>query len=146
MAARSRSGSPWASHASARSSVWTAPGAEPWDIAIGAPNWWRTPISTAVAFISDWTGYVVDVAERRVLVEVPGVVRVRQDAHHDLILLITQTSLTAVGAAGVAWTSPELASGDLKVVAIDAGAIHCTGSGGGYLPSAFTVDPVTGRP
>ena len=83
-------------------------------------------------------------AERRVLVGVPGVVRVRQDAHHDLILLITQTYLTAVGPDGVAWQSEELVSGDLKVVSIDAAAIHCTGNDGGYLPSEFDVDPATG--
>ena len=88
---------------------------------------------------------MVDVAERRVLVEVPGVVRVRQDAHHDLILLITQTYLTAVGANGVAWQSEELATNDLKVVAIDDAAIHCTGNDGGYLPSEFDVDPTTGK-
>ncbi len=122
-----------------------APGAEPWDIAIGAPNWWRTPISTAIAFISDWTGYVVDVAQRRVLVEVPGTVRVRQDAHHDLILLITPTDMTAVGRDGIAWQTGQLALDDLKVVAIDADRIVCTGRQGGDLPSAIVIDPGNGK-
>ncbi len=123
----------------------TAPGAPPWDFAIGLPNWWRTPIPTAIAFLSDGTGYVVDVAERRILIEVPGAVRVRQDALHDLILLITQSEMTAVGLDGVAWESGRLASDDLKVVAIDEDSIHCTGYDGGEFPSRFIVDPATGK-
>jgi hypothetical protein len=50
-----------------------------------------------------------------------------------------------VGRDGVAWQSDELASDDLKVVSIDAAAIHCTGNDGGYLPSGFDVDPATGK-
>ncbi len=122
-----------------------APGAPPWDIAIGAPNWWRTPIPTAIALISDGTGYVVDVTERRVLVEVPGAIRVRQDALHDLILLITQSEMTAVGPDGVAWQSGRLAAADLKVVAIDDRGIVSTGYDGGELPSGFIVDPANGK-
>jgi hypothetical protein len=30
----------------------TAPGADPWDFAIGVPNWWPTPIPTSIAFMS----------------------------------------------------------------------------------------------
>jgi len=122
-----------------------APGSPPWDVAIGAPNWWRTPIRTAIAFISDWTGYVVDVAERRVLVEVPGAIRVRQDVQHDLILLITEGDITAVGSSGVVWTSEGIAYGDLKVIAIDEHRIVCIGYDGGELPSEFVVDPATGK-
>ena len=123
----------------------TAPGAMPWDIAIGVPNWWRTPIPTAIAFISELTGYLVDVAERRVLVEVPGAVRIRQDEKHGLVLLITGGSLTAVGAAGIAWQSEQIAADDLKVVAIDDRGIHCTGYDGGELPSEFIIDPTNGK-
>lgn len=123
----------------------TAPGATPWDIAVGAPNWWRTPIPTAVAIISDWIGYLVDVVERRVLVEVPGVVRIREDERHDLVLLITEGDLTAVGPRGVVWRSERIASDDLKVVAIDDRGIVCTGYDGGEFPTEFVVDPATGR-
>ncbi|MEO5922148.1 MAG: hypothetical protein ABIQ01_13495 [Pseudolysinimonas sp.] len=120
-------------------------GAPSWDIAIGAPNWWRTPIPTAVAFISDWTGYVVDVVERRVLVEVPGAARGREDERHDLLLLCTEGVLVAVGAGGVAWRSEEIAYDDLKVVAINDRGIVCTGYDGGELPSEYVVDPTSGQ-
>jgi hypothetical protein len=122
----------------------TAPSMPPWDIAIGAPNWWRTPISTAIAFISDRTGYVVDVVDRSVLIEVPGVVRIRGDQRHDLLLLLTESEMTAVGADGIAWRSEQIASDDLKVVAIDDRGIVCTGYDGGEFPSEFVVDPGTG--
>lgn len=122
-----------------------APGAPPWDIAIAAPNWWRTPNPKAIAFISDSTGFVVDVPARRVLVEVPGAVRIRQDAHHDLILLLTQSEMTAVGPDGVAWQSGRLASADLKVVSIDQDRIVCTGYDGGEFPVEIIVDPATGK-
>jgi hypothetical protein len=124
----------------------TAPGADPWDIAIGQPNWWRTPIPTAIAFISDWDGFVVDVAERRVIVEVPGAVRIRQDERNDLLLLATFTDLTAVGTDGIAWKSARLAIDDLKVVAIDERGIVCTGDRGGVpFPDEFVIDPADGR-
>jgi hypothetical protein len=87
---------------------------------------------------------VVDVASRRVLVEVPGAVRVRQDAHHDLILLITTTDMTAVGRSGIKWQTEQIATDDLKVVAIHADRIVCTGYDGGEFPSEFNVDPATG--
>jgi hypothetical protein len=123
----------------------TAPGMLPWDIAIGQPNWWRTPIPTAIAFISDLRGYLVDVAERRILVEVPGAVRIRQDERHDLVLLITGGSITAIAAGGIAWQSEQIAVDDLKVVAIDDRGIVCTGYDGGDLPTPFIVDPASGK-
>ena len=123
----------------------TAPGAPPWDIAIGGPNWWRTPIRTAIAFLSDRTGYVVEVIDRRVLVEVAGAQRVRQDQRNGLILLLTTGGMTAVGAGGIVWATEDIALDDLKVVAIDEGGIHCTGYDGGELPSEFVVDPSTGK-
>lgn len=122
----------------------TARDAAPWDIAVGAPKWWRTPIPTAIAFISDWRGYVADVVEQRVLVEVPGVIRIREDERNDLLLLITDTDLTAVGPDGVRWQSEQLAYNDLKVVAIDDRGIVCTGHDGGVFPSEFVVDPANG--
>ncbi len=88
---------------------------------------------------------MVDVASRRVLVEVPGAVRVRQDAHHDLILLITPTDMTAVGRSGIAWQTEQIAIDDLKVVAIHDDRIVCTGYDGGELPSSFALDPASGR-
>lgn len=88
---------------------------------------------------------MIDVIDRRVLVEVPGAIRVRQDAFHNLILLITQSDMTAVGPHGVAWRSGSLASADLKVVAIDDRGIVCTGYAGDELPSEFVVDPARGK-
>jgi hypothetical protein len=123
----------------------TAPGAPSWEFAIGVPNWWRTPIPTAIAFISEWSGYIVDVVQRRVLVEVPGAVRIRQDERHALILMITEGSLTAVGPQGIAWRSENIAAYDLKVVAIDDRGIVCTGYDGGEFPSEFVVDPAGGK-
>jgi hypothetical protein len=123
----------------------TAPASAPWDIAVGAPNWWRTPIPTAIAFISDWAGYLVDVVERRILVEEQGVVRIRQDQQHGLVLLIRPYDMTAVGPEGVAWHSDQIAGDDLKVVAIDDRGIVCTGYDGGEFPSEFVVDPATGK-
>jgi hypothetical protein len=123
----------------------TSPGTEPWDIAIGAPNWWRTPIPTAIAVFSDATGYVIDVITRRTLVEVPGAIRVRQDALHDLILLLTEDAITAVGPTGVAWESDRMGYEDLKVVAIDTGRIVCTSYVGADFPAEFIVDPASGK-
>lgn len=88
---------------------------------------------------------MVDVPARRVLVEVPGAVRIRQDAHHDLILLLTQSEMTAVGPDGVAWQSGRLAAADLKVVSIDQDRIVCTGYDGGEFPVEIIVDPATGK-
>lgn len=123
----------------------TAPGARPWDIAVGAPGWWRTPIPTAIAFISDWRGYVVDVVTRHILVEIPGVTRIREDERHGLLLLATSTSLTAVGVDGIAWETDNLARDDLKVVRIDASEIVCTGVIDDVLPTRIVIDPLTGR-
>jgi len=103
----------------------TAPDAAPWDIAIGAPNWWRAPIASAIAFVSDGTGYLVDVVSRRVLVEIPDAVRVREDERHELLLFATSVGLTAVGRHGVAWQTSG-AWPDLKVERIEADAIVCS--------------------
>jgi hypothetical protein len=123
----------------------TVPGMERWDIAVGAPGWWRTPDPSAIAFISDWRGYVVDVVTRRILLEIPGVTRIREDERHDLLLLATGSFLTAVAADGVAWQTEDLVYGDLKVVGLDAHGIICTGMVDDVLPSRIVLDPSTGR-
>lgn len=79
------------------------------------------------------------------IVEEPGVVRIREDERHDLVLLISHADLTAVGARGVVWTSERFVFDDLKVVAIDDRGIVCTGYEDHELPSEFIVDPATGK-
>ena len=126
------------------------PDAPPWDIAIGAPNWWRTPISTAIAFISDLTGYLVDVAERRILLKEEPVTRIWQAQESGLLLMVSFDSICAVGSDGVAWRSGRLAYDDLKVVASNREQIVCRGlvevddlaSG---IHSEISVDPRTGE-
>ena len=117
---------------------------EPWDVAIGAPNWWRAPNPSAIAFISDWRGYVVDVVTHEVLVEIPGVTRIRPDQRDGLLLLATNTSLTAVGIDGIAWQTDDIARGDIKVVRIDKRGIVCSGVVDDVLPAQFVIDPLTG--
>jgi hypothetical protein len=61
------------------------------------------------------------------------------------VLLATEGSLVAVGKAGVAWRSDEIATDDLKVIAIDDRGIVCTGFDGAELPSEFIVNPTSGK-
>ncbi|CAN5405954.1 hypothetical protein BH09ACT4_BH09ACT4_15700 [soil metagenome] len=124
----------------------TAPNALPWDIAIGSPGWWRTPIPTAIAFISEWTGYLVDVVSHQILFEVGGVVRITEDEQHNLLLLVSEGSITAVGPDGVAWCSENVAVDDLKVVAIDERSIVCSGFVGGDRPTQIVLNPRDGKP
>jgi hypothetical protein len=127
----------------------TAPGHPSWDIAIGAPNWWRTPMPTAIAFISDRTGFMAQVVERRVIGEHYGVTRIWEAEESDLLLMVSDTGITAVGADGIAWVSPRLAWDDLKVIRSDPERIVCRGFitsadlGGPH--SEITIDPRTGR-
>ncbi len=126
----------------------TAPDAEPWDLAIGAPGWWRHPDARALAFISDWTGYVVDVVARRVLVEQAGVARMWEAEQSGLLLMCTAGDLIALDAEGVAWRSDGLVVDDLKVVATNRERILCRGlTHDGVatgIASEFSVDPATG--
>jgi hypothetical protein len=117
---------------------------EPWDIAIGTPGWARTPSPTTIAVISDLTGCVLDVVERRVVFSAYPVIRITEDERHDLLLLVGFTSLTAVGRDGVAWTTEPLALDDLKVVAIREDVIVCTGTSLEYLADEIVVNAVTG--
>lgn len=123
----------------------TPPDAEPWLIAIGAPNWWRTPVVTAVAFISDFIGYVVDVVDRRVLIERPGVIRVWEAQESNLLLLVGHTDIAAFGAGGVAWQTPPLVRDDLKVIASDPVRITCRGRDDVDTFVEFALDPATGE-
>jgi hypothetical protein len=122
----------------------TPPGGDPWDIAIGSPGWSRTPVPTAIAFVSDAAGYIVDVVDRRVLHEIGGVARIREDELHDLLLMATASDLVAIGAAGIVWRT-QIAWDDVKVTAIDGRGIHCTGYDGGMLPTNFLVDAASGK-
>jgi hypothetical protein len=127
----------------------TAPGHPSWDIAIGAPNWWRTPIPTAIAFISDRAGFVADVVERRVITELSPVTRIWEAEESDLLLMVSFSEITAIGADGVAWVTDRLAWDDLKVVHSDTARIVCRGfitlSDIGTMLSEITLDPRTGR-
>jgi hypothetical protein len=123
----------------------TPPGAEAWDIAVGTPSWWRTPVPTALAFISEWRGYVIDVVRREVLLDIGGVTRIREDQRNGLLLLATQSELTAMGVDGIVWATDRIVDEDLKVVAIDARGIVCTGDVGTTLPHQIVIDPLTGR-
>ena len=75
------------------------------------------------------------------LIEVPGVVRIREDERNDLLLLLTATDMTAVGFGRNRVADRRIALDDLKVVAIDDRGIVCTGYDGGEFPSEFVVDP-----
>jgi hypothetical protein len=116
----------------------------PWDVAIGTPGWARTPNPDAIAVLSDNDAFVLDVAERHVLLREPGIVRITEDERHDIVLLIGWTYITAIGRDGIVWSTERLALDDLKVVATLDDRIVCTGSIGELLPVEITVDPVTG--
>lgn len=103
----------------------TPPGSPAWDIAVGAPNWWRSPSRAAIAVLSDGAGYVLDVVERRVLLEIDDVTRVREDQLHDVLLFATGTGLVAAGADGIVWRDDGFWP-DLKVKRIERDVIICT--------------------
>jgi hypothetical protein len=108
----------------------TPVGGEPWDLAVGLPNWWRTPRATAIAFLSDGVGWVVDVAERRVLVRVAGAIRVFEAELAGLVLFTNGVDLTAVGSEGVVWNARDVVPADLKVLRADAEQATVSGYGG----------------
>ena len=103
----------------------TPPGSPAWDIAVGAPNWWRSPSPAAIAVISDGAGYLLDVVERRVLFDIDDVTRVREDHLHDLLLFATGSGLVAAGANGIVWRDDGFWP-DLKVKRIERDVIMCT--------------------
>lgn len=115
-----------------------------WDVAVGTPTWWRAPHPSGLAVLSDGSGYLVDVREHRVLVEVPGAIRIREDERHDLLLFATHTELTAAGADGIVWRSGDVVDADLKVVGIDGRGIVCTGRIGAELAAEVVLDPRDG--
>lgn len=120
----------------------TPPDAAAWDIAIGAPNWWRSPVSTQIAFISEWRGYLADVVERRVVGSWDAI-RVSEAELHDLVLFCAPESIVAVGRDGVAWETGVLVDDDLKVDAVHRDAIRCSGWRDDRRVE-FALDPATG--
>jgi hypothetical protein len=118
--------------------------AEPWDVAVGSPGWWRTPVAAWVAVISGDDGYLLDVAGRRVVERFPGVNRIREDELHGQLLMSTGRELFAVGEGGIRWRSPIAGRGDLKVDAVHRDRILLSDHGGSARRIESAVDPGTG--
>lgn len=117
---------------------------DPWDVAVSAPNWWRTPDPSVIAVISEYTGYLLDVVRRRVVVAVPNVDRAREDELHGQLLMTGDVDVVAVTPEGIRWTARESVGGDLKVEAVHVDRIVVSHLGEG--PRAeLTLDPATGR-
>ncbi|HTL40331.1 MAG TPA: hypothetical protein VL294_02525 [Pseudolysinimonas sp.] len=116
----------------------------PWDVAIGSPGWWRTPVATWVAVISGDDGYLLDVAERRVVERFPEVNRIREDELHGQVLMSTGSALFAVGEGGIRWHSQVAGRGDLKVDAVHRDRILLSDHGGPARRIELAVDPETG--
>ena len=116
-----------------------------WDVAVGTSGWWRTPIPSAIAVLSDGDAYLLDTVQRGVLSRVSGVLRIREDELHDQLLLTTPTDLIAFGADGIRWRNDLLGRADLKVDAVLRDRIVLSD----YAPAAerreLAVDPVSGR-
>ena len=116
-----------------------------WDVAVGQAGWARTPNPAHIAVLSDYTGFVLDVVEHRVVVERVGTIRITEDERHDLVLLVRETDVTAVGHDGIRWSSDRLAWDDLKVVAIESDRIVLTGYLGDFTHDRVAIDPRDGR-
>jgi hypothetical protein len=121
----------------------TPPDAPAWDIAVGAPNWWRAPVASWVAFLSDGAGYLADVVQRRVVHEIPRAARIAEDERHDLVLFATQRGLTAIGAAGPVWEQAGPWT-DLKVERIEPDAIVGSHLTADAARREIRFDPATG--
>lgn len=119
-------------------------GAEPWDVAVGQAGWSRTSNPAHIAVLSDWSAYILDVRERRLVFTTPAA-RIREDERDGLLLISDQSSIIAFGHDGVVWDSGRVALDDLKVVGFDGRGIVCTGYDGGELPTEIVLDPATGR-
>jgi len=87
---------------------------------------------------------VLDVVEHRVVVDVVGTIRITEDERHDLVLLVRETDVTAVGRDGIRWTSDRLARDDLKVVGIESDRIVLTGYLGDVTHDRVAIDPRDG--
>ena len=117
---------------------------EPWDVAVGSPGWWRTPVATWVAVVSQDDGYLLDVAERRVVERFAGVNRIREDELHGQLLMSTGGKLFAVGEGGIRWHSEAAGRGDLKVDAVHRDRILLSDHGGPARRIELALDPATG--
>jgi hypothetical protein len=122
----------------------TPDGAPSWDVAVGQAGWARTPNPAHIAVISDGSGYLLDVAERHVVFEEPGVIRIAEDELHDLVVFITDTDLIAYGRDAELWRTHDELLADFKVEATDSrgivGSVYDRG-----LRAPVVFDPVTGR-
>lgn len=120
----------------------TPPGGEPWEIALGTPGWRRTPDASVTAFLSQHSGYLADVVERRVTLEVPGIDRVFEDELHDLVLF-AGGGLVAARRDRIVWETRGSWE-DPKVERIQPDAIVCSVYDGTAHRPEVRIDPRDG--
>ncbi len=114
-----------------------------WDVAIGQAGWWRTPAPARAAVISDGNGYLIDVVERRIVIEQPGVERIAEDERHDLVLMSTDRGLVAIDGRSVVWRH-DVFWPDLKVERFEPDAIVCSSLGDSPRRPEVRFDPRDG--
>jgi hypothetical protein len=115
---------------------------DPWQIALGTPGWRRTPDPSVIAFLSPYSGYLADVVERRVTLEVSGIDRVFEDEIHDLVLF-AGGGLVAARRDRIVWESYG-SWGDPKVERIQQDAIVCSVYDGTAHRPQVRIDPRDG--
>ncbi len=107
-----------------------------------------TPDAEVLCVVSGGAAYVVRSGEPKAWQRVRDrpIIDVRVLPDHQMLLLASFTTLTALGKAGVIWESPSLCGDDLKIVRVTPDAVE----GIGYDPAKsgetnFAVDINTGR-
>ncbi|MCU1356072.1 MAG: hypothetical protein JWM89_1490 [Acidimicrobiales bacterium] len=94
--------------------------------------------------------YVIDVlapSQDASVVPVSAVQQVEGIAGTDLLLLVRQLNIVALGGDGVQWTTPRLCLDDLRIVAASAGSIVCSvfNLDGTDENDEIELDPTTGE-
>ncbi len=111
----------------------------------GRSGVYGTPNPDALLVHCDGTAHLLDVRhpERGTTVLSLQATQVVPAPDHDIFLVASYASITAIGAADVAWKSKRLCWDDLRIVGVSTTEIICTGE---FMPtSEFALDPATGR-
>lgn len=107
-----------------------------------------TPVPDQLCVVSGGQAYVVDTVRAITALEIPAlpVREVRQVPEHGLLLFADFTTLTAIDATGVRWSTPTVTWDELRITAITDTTIFGEGvDPTGPDPTQFTVDVLSGR-
>jgi hypothetical protein len=106
------------------------------------------PNPTQALVVCGGQPYLVDVTApaRSTAIDLDPIIHVRRVGDLNLVVLATHLDLTAIGPAGLAWSSERLCLDGLRILDATADGIRCAGYGvAGYSVEEFTVDPHDGQ-